>query len=375
MRDADDRPVLPAPLVPLAVLCFSEELRTDAQETLAGFRAAGVDLKVISGDDPATVRAIGRQVGLILDGPAPAGSELAALDDADLADAADASPVFGRVDPPLKARLVDALRRRGRYVAMVGDGVNDILSLRRANLGIAMESGSSATRGVADIVLMGDRFGVLPRAVVEGQRIVAAMEATLILLLNRTFATLALLVGTALAGLPMPLTPRQNSIFAFASVGLPLLVIAVRIPPRRPPRSLLRETLRISIPVGLAMTAVALPTFAWALDRGVPLDEARTMVTSLMVFCGLGVLPILLAGRRRDGDARAPGRWTWLLAGSTVAGYLVILAVPPLRDFFGLAPLAPGVVAVLLAAGALWTLAIHVLRTIRLRPRHETAVT
>ncbi len=366
LRDGDDRPVLPAPLVPLAILSFSEELRADARETLAGFREAGVDLKVISGDDPATVRAIGRQMGLVLDGPAPAGPDLAALGDEDLDVVADVAPVFGRVDPPLKARLVDALRRKGRYVAMVGDGVNDILSLRRANLGIAMESGSSATRGVADIVLMGDRFGVLPRAVVEGQRIVAAMEATLILLLNRTFATLALLVGTALAGLPVPLTPRQNSIFAFASVGLPLLIIAVRIPPRRPPRSLLRETLRISLPVGLAMTAVALPTFVWALDRGVPVDEARTIVTSLMVFCGLGVLPLVLVGARRGGGARATGRWPWVLAGSTVAGYLAVLAIPPLRDFFGLAALAPAVVAVLLGGAVLWTVAVHAIRTIGL---------
>lgn len=362
LHDTDARPVLPAPLTALAILTFSEELRADAQQTLAGFREAGVDLKVISGDDPATVRAIGRHVGLVLDGPAPAGADLAAMSQDDLDEAADTAPVFGRVDPPLKARLVDALRRRGRYVAMVGDGVNDILSLRRANLGIAMESGSSATRGVADIVLLGDQFKVLPHAVIEGQRIIAAMEATLILLLNRTFATLTLLAGTAVVGLPVPLTPRQNAIFAFASVGLPLLVIAVRIPPRRPPRSLLRETLRISIPIGLAMAAVAFPTFAWALDRGVPLDEARTMVATLMVFCGLGVLPVLLVGRRRDGDARATGRWPWVLAGSTAAGYLAILATPPLRDFFGLAVLSPAVVAALLAGGALWTLAVHAVR-------------
>lgn len=363
LRDADDRPVLPTPVVPLAMLSFSEELRADARATLEEFRAAGVDLKVISGDDPATVRAIGRHVGLVLDGPAPAGPDLAALTDEALDAAADAAPVFGRVDPPLKARLVDALRRKGRYVAMVGDGVNDILSLRRANLGIAMESGSSATRGVADIVLMGDQFAVLPRAVVEGRRIVAAMEATLILLLTRTFAMLVLFAGAAMAGLPVPLTPRQNSILAFASVGLPLLIIAVRIPPRRPPRSLLRETLRISIPVGIGIAALALPAFAWALDRGVPSEEARTLVTTLMVFCGLGILPLVLAGARRDGGVRATGRWPWILAGAMALAYTVVLYLRPLRDFFGLSALAPGAVAALVGVAAAWTVAAYAIRS------------
>ncbi len=362
IRDGDEHPVLPVPLVPLAILSFAEELRSDVQATLQDFRAAGVDLKVISGDDPGTVRAIGRRVGLTVDGPAAAGPELAAMPDDELDRAADAAQVFGRVDPPLKARLVEALRRQGRYVAMVGDGVNDILSLRRANLGIAMESGSSATRGVADIVLVGDQFAVLPRAVVEGRRIVAAMEAVLILLLTRTFAMLLLLTGAALAGLPVPITPRQNSILAFAAVGLPLLVVAVRIPPRRPPRSLLAETLRISIPVGIAAAVTALPVFAWLLAQDVALGEARTMVTTLMIFIGLGVLPLVLAGSRRDGGARVPGRWPWVLAGQMLLAYLVVLEVPPLRAFFGLEPLGLDVIAALLAGAVLWTLVVHAVR-------------
>ena len=358
----DDRPVLPEPLAPVAMLSFSEELRADVRGTLEEFRAADVDLKVISGDDPSTVRAIGQQVGLDVTGPAAAGPDLAALDDEALSGAVDDSHVFGRVDPTLKARLVGALRRKGRYVAMVGDGVNDILSLRRANLGVAMESGSSATRGVADIVLVEDQFAVLPKAVVEGRRIVAAMEAVLILLLTRTFAMLTLMAGAALTGLPVPITPRQNSILAFAAVGIPLIYIALRIPPRRPPGSLLAETLRISVPTGLAAVVLALPAFWWVLERGTPLAEARTIFTTLMVMVGLGVLPLVMAGARRSGDVRASGRWPWGLAGVMLLGYFAVMAIPPFRAFFGLSPLGLDVIGALFAAAALWTFAVHAVK-------------
>ncbi len=231
LRGDADRPALPDGLRPVALLGFTEELRSDVAEILGGLARAGLDLKVISGDDPATVEAIGRRVGLSMEGGVVSGLDLGVLDDEAFDAAAGRASVFGRVEPALKARLVAAFRASGHYVAMVGDGVNDILSLRRANLGIAMESGSAAARGVADLVLLHDAFGVLPKAVIEGQRIVAAMEATLILLLSRTFYVLLIIAGAALLGLPFPLTPRQNSVLAFATVGIPLVVLALWVPP------------------------------------------------------------------------------------------------------------------------------------------------
>ena len=112
------------------------------------------------------------------------------------------------------------LKRRGRYVAMTGDGVNDILPVRTADVGVAMQSGSPATRGVADLVLVRDDFSILPEAIRDGQRIVAAMAATLTVLLARTFYVLLIIVGAALLELPFPFTPRQNSILAFITVGV-----------------------------------------------------------------------------------------------------------------------------------------------------------
>ena len=249
---------------------------------------------------------------------------------------------------------------------MVGDGVNDILSLRRANLGIAMESGSAAARGVADLVLLGDRFDVLPRAVIEGQRIVAAMEATLVLLLSRTFYVLLIIAGAAIAGLPFPLTPRQNSVLAFATVGIPLIVLAIWVPPRRLPRSLLAETLRVSIPVSIAVVLVALPTYAYVLGTGVPLVEAQTVLTSVTVFFGLGLLPLISSGAREESPGRLVRLWPWLLAGIMLGVYLVILALPIARDFYELTPLGSREILGLLGIGAAWTMAVHGLRRIGL---------
>jgi cation-transporting ATPase E len=369
LRDADGRPALPAGLAPVALLRFGEELRTDVHEILAGFARAGIELKLISGDDPATVEALARRVGLDVEGEVASGPILATLDDARASDEAERRSIFGRVEPALKARLVALLRSRGHYVAMVGDGVNDILSLRRANLGIAMESGSAAARGVADLVLLGDRFSVLPKAVIEGQRIVAAMEATLVLLLSRTFYVLLIVAGAAIAGLPFPLTPRQNSVLAFATVGIPLIVLAIWVPPRRLPGSLLAETLRVSIPVSFAVVLVALPTYAYMLGSGVSLVEAQTVLTSVTVFCGLGLLPLVSSGEREQAPGRLVRWWPWLLAGIMLVVYLVILALPFARDFYELTTLGEREILTLLGIGAAWTAAVHGIRRSGLGPR------
>ena len=153
-----EEPVLPE-LSAMAVLTFGDELRPYVQETLAGFRAAGIDLKIISGDNPETVAALAKQAGVSGEIPLLSGPQLAEMSEAEFDQAAEAGSIFGRISPDQKEQLVDALRRNGHYVAMTGDGVNDVLSLKKANLGIAMESGSAATRGVADIVLLDDSFG------------------------------------------------------------------------------------------------------------------------------------------------------------------------------------------------------------------------
>ena len=180
----------------------------------------GVAVKIISGDDPETVAALARQAGLGPEIPSLSGPGLEAMDDAALVAVANETIVFGRITPAQKERLVDALRAGGHYVAMIGDGVNDVLSLKKANLGIAMESGSQATRGVADLVLTEDSFAALAPAVGEGQRILNGMQDILKLFLTR-IATIGLLIVTSLVVGLFPIELRNASAVTVFTVGIP----------------------------------------------------------------------------------------------------------------------------------------------------------
>ena len=360
-----DTPSIPGPLEPLALLTFNEELRPEAQATIDGLRERGIDVKIVSGDDPNTVEAIGRRLGLATPGGTASGLDLAGLDDDALGEVAERTTIFGRVDPHLKARLVTVLKARGRYVAMTGDGVNDILPVRTADVGVAMQSGSPATRGVADLVLVRDDFSILPEAIRDGQRIVAAMAATLTVLLARTFYVLMIIVGSALIQLPFPFTPRQNSILAFVTVGVPILVLALWVRPGPSRSGLLGQTLRISIPLSLGVVAVALPVYAVALLNGASPDVARTMLTTIATFMGIGALILIPVAADDEGRVRMPA-WmrTVVLVGALTIAYVVILSTGQGRAFFQLSPLPVEIVATLGVIAGAWTWAVlHIHRT------------
>jgi cation-transporting P-type ATPase E len=367
--DGDDA-TLPGPLEPMALLTFDEELRPEAQATVDGLRARGIDVKIVSGDDPATVAAIGRRLGIGTGTEPASGLELSGLGDDALADVAVKSTIFGRVDPHLKARLVTVLKGRGRYVAMTGDGVNDILPVRTADVGVAMQSGSPATRGVADLVLVRDDFSILPEAIRDGQRIVAAMAATLTVLLARTFYVLLIIVGASLLDLPFPFTPRQNSILAFITVGVPIIVLALWVRPGPSRSGLLAQTLRISIPLSLGVVAVALPVYAVSLLNGASAEAARTILTTLASLLGIGALTLIPIAAEERGRVRMPA---WLrvtaLVGSMVGIYLVVLSTTPGRSFFQLAPLPWEIVATLLVIAATWTAAVIAIHHTRIVQR------
>jgi len=293
------------------------------------------------------------------------GLDLARLDDADLGDAAEQATIFGRVDPHLKARLVRVLKARGRYVAMTGDGVNDILPVRTADVGVAMQSGSPATHGVADLVLVRDDFSILPEAIRDGQRIVAAMAATLTVLLARTFYVLLIIVGASFLHLPFPFTPRQNSILAFVTVGVPILVLALWVKPGPSRSGLLAQTLRYSIPLSLGVAAVGLPVYATALASGASTDIARTMLTTVASFMGIGALVLIPVAADDTGRIRMPG-WarTLILLVVMAVAFLVALSTEAGRSCCQLAPMPWELVVTLGAIAAFWTWAVvHIHRT------------
>src|SRR5262249_34816544 len=262
LHDADGQPTLPVELQPLGLMCFTDELRPEARETLQRFAESGIRLKIISGDNPQTVAALAQQAGLSPDARLIAGTELAGMDETQFAQAADDATIFGRTTPQQKERLVRALRKRGHHVAMIGDGVNDLLSLKQANLGIAMLSGSQATRAVADIVLLHDSFAVLPYAFQEGQRILNGMQNIFKLFLTRVLYVTLLIVSVGIIG-GFPFAPKHASLLALLTVGIPTLALAAWARPGLAPRgSLVRPLLHFVLPAALTLSLVGLGVYA-----------------------------------------------------------------------------------------------------------------
>lgn len=375
LHDAEDNPRLPEGLQPLGAVSFSDELRPEARETLEGFMEAGITLKVISGDNPHTVASLAKQAGLSPNLSAISGPELDAMSDADFDETADTATVFGRITPEQKERLVDSLRAKGHYVAMIGDGVNDVLSLKKAHIGISMQSGSAATRGVADIVLLNDSFAALPAAFKEGQRILNGMEDIIRLFLTRAFYAAMIIIGIAVVVDVelFPFIPKHASILTLLSVGIPTFGIAAWARPGVPKRNQVQAAMSFVIPAALTIAVTAILVYIFYISQEyVPLTEAlerntnaelgainlaRTVLTSLLTYMGLMLLVFVepptrfwVAGDEYSGDWRPT-----LSAIAMFILYTVILLVEPFREFFELATL--GALDFILIAGVVigWT--------------------
>jgi len=349
-----DHPQLPSSLVPLALLSFDDQLRPEAYETLQGFFAAGIEVKIISGDNPQTVAALAKQAGLGADIQVISGQELAEMDETQFAQAAEAFNVFGRISPDQKAKLVQKLRLAGRYVAMIGDGVNDLLSLKQANLAIAMESGSKATRGVADIVLLKDSFAALPRAFLEGQRIRNGIQDVLKLFMIRTFCVTLLIFATAIVTDSFPLQNKQSAVVALIGVGFPTMFIPIWAKPGLlPRRSMVRSILHFVIPATLTLTFVSLFVYLFYLvvavldlPPGSGLAEVnhavpRSALVTILIMGQLLLMSFLKPPTTAwVGGESLSGDWRYSIVAIALFGlYLLVLAVSPLRQFFELYPL------------------------------------
>lgn len=373
---------LPSGMEPLGLVSLSDELRPEARETLKAFIRAGVQPKIISGDKPETVAALAKQAGLGPDIGLVSGPDLDAMDESAFAEAAATATIFGRTTPQHKERLIRALRGRGRYVAMIGDGVNDVLSLKQANLGVAMQSGSQAARGVADIVLMRDSFAALAPAVEEGQRIVNGMHDILGLFLAR-ISTFGLLIVSSLVAGAFPLALRQGSVVTLFAVGIPAVLLAVWAQPgSRDRRDTQRQLVQFVLPAAIASSILGLLLFYGSLylELGrnltfnpVPADaqplsvyaqelpEAQTMLAAFLVFCGLFLVIFVqppndwwAGGSPRSGDRRPT-----LLAVGLMAAFVVLDIIPPLGQLFALTPLAPAQLAAVAVLMAVWVFLVR----------------
>jgi cation-transporting ATPase E len=331
----------PPPVEARALVVLEERLRPDAAETVAFMRNQRVDLKLISGDARATVTAVAQAVGV----PAGAGViEGPELPDerAALAKAAEENTVFCRISPEQKKALVAALGDRGRFTAMIGDGVNDVPALKQARMAVAMGSGSQITKGVGDIVLLKDQFSMLPRAVAEGRRIARNIHRLGRLYLTKSVYAAFLITVTAIFGFTFPFLPRHLTVAALLTIGIPSFVLALA--PSEGPLyrgRLLRALAAFAFPAGVAMgIASELSFFFVDSVFGGTLTEGYTAATTTLIVLGLCFILLL---------ERGPGRehitiQSYMLA--MIAGlgaiYALILAAAPVREFFDLELLSAG---------------------------------
>jgi cation-transporting ATPase E len=330
---ADPVSAKPPKLVPLALVVLEETLRPDAAATIAVIREQEVDLKLISGDARATVTAVAYAVGVPREAGIVEGHELP--DDPErLGQVATENTIFCRIKPEQKKALVAALVAAGRYVAMIGDGVNDVPALKQARMAVAMGSGTQVTKGVADIVLLKDEFSRLPEAVGEGRRIARNIHRLGRLYLTKTVYAAALILLVAVPGFAFPFLPRHLTLAAFLTIGIPSFVLALA--PSDGPLyrgRLLRALAAFAVPAGLATALGSILSF-FLVDTvfGGSLEAGRTAATTTLIVLGLAFVLLLERGPGREHIAIQ----SYMLA--LVAGlgalYALILAAAPIREFF-----------------------------------------
>jgi cation-transporting P-type ATPase E len=347
----------PSALVPRAMVVIGDQVRGDAADTVAWFAAEGVQVKVVSGDHPRTVGAIAGQVG-IAGADHPVDARTLPKDRAELAGLLAASSVFGRVVPRQKQAMVEALEASGHVVAMTGDGVNDVLALKDADLGIAMGSGSAASRAVAELVLMDGRFATLPAVMAEGRRVIANIERVAKVFVTKTVYATVLALAVGLAGLAFPFLPRHLTLISSLTIGIPGFFLALEPSTQRSHPGFVRRTLAFAVPAGLIAALGTLVAYQVADVANVPQDEART--TATLALAGLGLVVLALA-------ARPLNRLRRLLLLAMAGAFAVVLAVPFLRVFFALdlppAPVALAALALDVVLGGLLTLVVLRMRS------------
>ncbi|NBX23835.1 MAG: HAD family hydrolase, partial [Microbacteriaceae bacterium] len=332
-------------LVPRAIVTFREKIRPDAAETLSYFREQGVGVRIISGDNPATVAAIARDAGVFDDvlgseGDAASASatDIATLmegfdarnlpeDQVALAEILETHRVFGRVTPDQKRDMVLALQSRGHVVAMTGDGVNDALALKKADLGIAMGSGTPATKAVARLILLDGKFANLPSVVSEGRRVIANIERVSRLFLTKTAwaMTLAIVFGAFLW--QFPFLPRQLSAMDGYTIGLASFGLALLPNARRYVPGFLRRSLSFCIPAGIVTGAAIIALYLTLTSIGTwSVAQSQTGTSVLMSITGLWVL---------TGLARPLDAWRVAIVAAMYAMCVGVFEIPFIRDFFG----------------------------------------
>ncbi|MGW0172968.1 cation-translocating P-type ATPase [Rhodococcus sp. NPDC003322] len=337
-----DDAAAPGRVTPRALVVLEQRVRPDAADTLAYFAEQKVEVKVISGDNAVSVGAVAGSLGLPGGDRAVDARELPEDREA-LADVLDSSTTFGRVRPDQKRAMVGALQSRGHTVAMTGDGVNDVLALKDADIGVSMGSGSPATRAVAQIVLLDNSFATLPHVVGEGRRVIGNIERVSQLFLTKTVYSvlLALLVGLsgvaaqlfAFDPMPYPFLPRHVTIAAWFTIGIPAFILSLAPNNERARTGFVPRVMRFAIPSGLVIGIATFVSYAlvYAGPEQTETQQVQAGTTALitLIMIALWVLAIV---------ARPYVWWKIVLIAGSAAGYVILFSIPFAREFFKLDP-------------------------------------
>lgn len=278
-----------AGLRPLALIIMQDEVRHDIQATLEAFRQQDVGLKVISGDNLETVRAVAGVAGMPID-TAYAGEQLAALSDHELDEAVLKTDVFARVEPDVKRRIVAALRRQGHYVAMVGDGVNDVPALKEANLAIVMNDGAQISKGVADIVLLNNAMSTLPLAFAEGRRITQTIYGTTKMFLTKNLYNTLLFIFVGFMAMPFPISSIEISWSSFGTVNMPATLIALGILRPQKIKQFRRDVMDYIVTAGIVGAGSMAFLYVVAFNYTNDLVLTRGAITSAFLLYGLMIV-------------------------------------------------------------------------------------
>ncbi|MHA6779737.1 HAD-IC family P-type ATPase [Pseudonocardia saturnea] len=311
------------PVTPSALVVLEQRVRPEAAGTLAYFAEQDVTVKVISGDNALSVGAVASSLHLPrADAPVDART----LPDAreDLADALESGTVFGRVTPAQKREMVGALQSRGHTVAMTGDGVNDVLALKDADIGVAMGSGSPATRAVAQIVLLDNSFATLPYVVAEGRRVIGNIERVANLFLTKTVYSVFLAIAIGAIGVPFPFLPRHLTLIGSLTIGIPAFFLALAPNAERARTGFVRRVLRLSVPAGAVAGLVTFVTYLVVrTDAGATEIQQSTAAVVALFVVATWVLVVV---------ARPFVWWKAVMIGLTIAAFCYALFLP---IFFG----------------------------------------
>ncbi len=313
----------PGRATPAALVVLEQKIRPDAADTLAFFAAQDVAVKVISGDNAAAVGAVTRTLGVVAGDPVDART----LTDETLPATVGSHSVFGRVTPHQKRAMVAALQAQGRTVAMTGDGVNDVLALKDADLGVAMGSGASATRSVAKIVLLDDRFATLPHVVAEGRRVIGNIERVANLFLTKTVYSAVLALLVVLWQLPFPFLPIHVTITGWFTIGIPAFLLSLAPNHERARPGFVLRVLRLGLPAGVVIAAVTFTTYLLLRPDapGPAATQASTAALAALIVSATWVLAVV---------ARPYQWWKVGLIALSLAAYALIFTLPFTQQLF-----------------------------------------